>query len=122
MLPLASRASDALKRGDYGDLVIQVLRLAVPNTYIWLTMFFNVFHAYVNLLSELTRFADQLFYHDWWNSHSLGDYWRKWNLPVHNYMLRHVYFPLRRRKVPRFTCLIIVFVISAIFHEYIVSS
>ena len=58
MLPLAGRASEALKRGDYLDLLVNLLKLSVPNTYIWLAMFFNNFHAFANLFSELTRFAD----------------------------------------------------------------
>lgn len=35
--------------------------------------------------------------------------------------MRHIYNPLRRRKIDKFTCSAIVFFISAIFHEYIIS-
>lgn len=35
--------------------------------------------------------------------------------------MRHVYNPLRRRKIDKVTCSGIVFFISAIFHEYVIS-
>lgn len=33
---------------------------------------------------------------DWWNASSFGEYWRKWNLPIHHFLNRHVNKPLRR--------------------------
>lgn len=39
---------------------------------------------------------------EWWNATTVGEYWRLWNQPVHKWMLRHVYFPLLRHKVPKF--------------------
>jgi hypothetical protein len=39
---------------------------------------------------------------EWWNATTVGEYWRLWNMPVHKWMLRHVYFPLIRHKVPKF--------------------
>jgi hypothetical protein len=35
--------------------------------------------------------------------------------------MRHVYNPLRRRRIDKGTCGAIVFFVSAVFHEYIVS-
>jgi len=35
--------------------------------------------------------------------------------------MRHVYNPLRRRKYDKFTCSAVVWIVSAIFHEYIIS-
>ena len=31
-----------------------------------------------------------------WNAPTLGDYWKLWNMPVHKWLLRHVYFPALR--------------------------
>lgn len=39
---------------------------------------------------------------EWWNATTVGEYWRLWNQPVHKWMLRHVYFPLIRHRVPKF--------------------
>ena len=58
--------------------------------YAWLLMFYLFFHLWLNLLAELTRFGDRLFYKDWWNSRNISGYWKNWNLPVHHWMLRHL--------------------------------
>lgn len=40
-------------------------------------------------------------------------------MPVHHWALRHIYFPLRRRKVSREVANLLVFFVSAVFHELI---
>eukprot|EP00921_Rhytidocystis_pertsovi_P002699 GHVQ01004614.1.p1 GENE.GHVQ01004614.1~~GHVQ01004614.1.p1 ORF type:complete len:388 (+),score=27.57 GHVQ01004614.1:206-1369(+) len=65
-----------------GHLTERILKLSVPNLYVWLLMFMAIFHHYCNILAELTRFGDRHFYDDWWNASSFGEYWRKWNLVV----------------------------------------
>lgn len=35
--------------------------------------------------------------------------------------MRHIYNPLRRRKIDKVVCSGIVFFISAVFHEYVIS-
>ncbi len=47
-------------------------------------------------MGELTGFADRSFYRAWWNASSLDQFWRLWNMPVHNFLMRTVYFPLIR--------------------------
>lgn len=42
---------------------------------------------------QLTRFGDREFYKDWWNAATIGDYWKLWNMPVHKWLLRTIYFP-----------------------------
>lgn len=41
-------------------------------------------------LLQLTFFADREFYQDWWNSTTFDEFSRKWNVPVHSFLLRHV--------------------------------
>lgn len=103
-------------------MVREFLKLPVPNTYSWLIFFYVSFHTWLNFLAEITGFADRLFYQDWWNSQTLGEYWRLWNLPVHHWFLKHVYFPMRRWKYSRTFSLITVFTISAILHEYAIGA
>ena len=74
---------------------------------------------YLTLWAEITGFADRRFYDDWWNSTSMDEYWRKWNLPVHQFLMRHIYWPIRRRKVGKVLSAWVVFLFSAFFHEYI---
>jgi hypothetical protein len=40
----------------------RLLRLAVPNTAVWLAMFYLVFHLWLNILGELLLFGDRMFY------------------------------------------------------------
>jgi diacylglycerol O-acyltransferase-1 len=48
-------------------------------------------------------------------------YWRRWNRPVHHWMLRHLYAPLCNWGCPRLAATVAVFVYSAALHEYAVS-
>jgi hypothetical protein len=54
---------------------------------------------------------------DWWNAATLADYWKLWNVPVHKWMLRTIFFPLVRRGAPRLASLLFVFLVSAVMHE-----
>ena len=99
---------------------METLRISVPAAYLWLIMFYSFFHSYMNLWAELTMFADRRFYSDWWNAADLSEYWRKWNFPIHSFLIRHVYFPLRRRKVNKALALFLTFFVSAVAHEYLI--
>ena len=49
-----------------------------------------------------------------------GQYWRTWNMPVHKWMLRHVFQPLLNCGVPKALAGCVVFGISGVFHELLV--
>jgi diacylglycerol O-acyltransferase 1 len=106
---------------NYISLLERHLKLSIPNLYLWLSLFYSGFQCYCNILSEITCFADRKFYLDWWNSRTLGEYWRKWNLPVHNWLLRHVHFPLTNKGVNKQFSIFVTFFLSALFHEYVIS-
>lgn len=101
-------------------LVERVLKLCIPTLYIWLVMFYAVFHVWLNILSEILGFGDREFYKDWWNAETIGDYWRLWNMPVHKWMLRHVYYPAMQIGIHKHVAGVIVFFVSAVFHELLV--
>jgi sterol O-acyltransferase len=77
-----------------------------------------IWECLLNVLAEITRFADRGFYGPWWNSVSFDQYARDWNRPVHNFLLRHVYhssisfFHLSKMQATFFT-----FLLSAVVHE-----
>ncbi|KRX01526.1 hypothetical protein PPERSA_01429 [Pseudocohnilembus persalinus] len=96
-------------------------KIAIPSTYIWICFFICYFHVFLNILSELTTYGDRQFYLAWWNCKDLEEYWRLWNLPVHNWLLRHIYNPLLKRGFNKIQSSFIVFFISAFFHEWIIS-
>jgi len=116
-------AMDMMKtKFDISLVMEKLLKLSIPNTYAWLLMFYFYFHLWLNFLAEITRFGDRLFYKDWWNSRTIENYWRCWNVPVHNWMLRHLYHPLIRAGAPKMAGTLAVFFFSAVFHEYIIST
>ena len=100
-------------------ILIDTLSVGIPGSYLWLMIFFGIFHAWANLWAEITRFADRRFYSDWWNAGGLAEYWRKWNYPIHNWLVRHCYYPMVRRGINSDLARFLTFMVSAIFHEYI---
>lgn len=98
-MPVVNEAYQSHIKGTDGMMswLQTILRLAMPNTALWILMFFSFFQFFLNILAELTYFADRQFYKEWWNCKDLGEYWRLWNLPVHDWFLRHMYNPIIRR-------------------------
>jgi diacylglycerol O-acyltransferase-1 len=97
------------------------MRLALPNHFLWLLMFYFVFHSLLNACAELLRFADREFYRDWWNADTIPYFWKAWNIPVHKWCVRHVYKPMVSGGYSNFSAQLVVFLLSAFFHEYLVS-
>lgn len=98
-----------------------LLKLGMASTYIWLLVFYGYFHVFFNLLAEILKFGDRVFYRDWWNSSNLSSYWRLWNIPVHYWLVRHLYFPCIRIGLSKSGAMFIVFFFSAIIHEMLIS-
>ncbi|CAI9759064.1 unnamed protein product [Fraxinus pennsylvanica] len=114
--PIVRNSQHPLK-GNLLYAIERVLKLSVPNLYVWLCMFYCFFHLWLNILAELLCFGDREFYKDWWNAKTVEEYWRMWNMPVHKWMVRHIYFPCLRNGTPRGGAVLIAFLVSAIFHE-----
>ncbi|TIA28869.1 acyl-CoA/sterol acyltransferase [Aureobasidium pullulans] len=76
----------------------------------------------LNVLAELTCFADRGFYGDWWNSVSWDQYARDWNRPVHNFLLRHVYHSsISAFHLSKGTATFVTFLLSALVHELVMA-
>ena len=118
--PTIDNSLKPLQEMDWLRMAERVLKLSIPTLYFWLAMFLALFDLWLNILAEATRFGDREFYKDWWNATTLGEYWRLWNMPVHKWMVRHVYFPALHAGVPKFAAGVIVFFVSAVFHELLV--
>ena len=106
---------------NYVSLLERHLKLCLPNLYLWLFLFYSGFQCSLNILAEITCFADREFYLEWWNSRTLGEYWRKWNLPVHNWLVRHVYKPMVSKGYSKNFSMFFTFFLSAVAHEYFIS-
>ncbi|XP_030551909.1 diacylglycerol O-acyltransferase 1A isoform X1 [Rhodamnia argentea] len=114
--PIVQNSQHPLK-GNLLYAIERVLKLSVPNLYVWLCMFYCFFHLWLNILAELLHFGDREFYKDWWNAKTVEEYWRMWNMPVHKWMVRHIYFPCLRNGIPKGVAVVIAFLVSAVFHE-----
>uniref|UniRef100_A0A2L2Y7V4 O-acyltransferase n=1 Tax=Parasteatoda tepidariorum TaxID=114398 RepID=A0A2L2Y7V4_PARTP len=85
-------------------------------------VFYGMFHCWLNAFAEMLRFGDRMFYDDWWNCTSFAKYYRSWNMVVYDwlysYIYRDMYTLLGRSRVG---AMLVVFLISAIIHEYILA-
>lgn len=97
-------------------------RQQAPNHFIWLCFFYLSFHSFLNLVGEVMHFADRNFYGDWWNANNIDTFWRSWNMPVHRWCVRHVYLPIVELGYGKAAAVLVVFFISAFFHEFLVSN
>ncbi|CAN8097416.1 unnamed protein product [Discula destructiva] len=115
--PTLQNSLRAWEEWDVAGLVERILKLSTISLVIWLAGFFALFQSFLNALAEVMKFADRSFYDDWWNSDSLGEYWRMWNKPVSTYFRRHVFSPLMGRGWKFKSAAAVVFTVSAILHE-----
>lgn len=118
--PVLRNSIDKIAIMDVASILERVMKLSTISLIIWLAGFFALFQSLLNALAEVLRFGDREFYTDWWNSSSLGVYWRSWNRPVYLFMKRHVYSPLVGRGWSPLAASSMVFTFSAILHEMLV--
>ncbi|TYZ58842.1 hypothetical protein PybrP1_000478 [[Pythium] brassicae (nom. inval.)] len=98
--------------------VLVVVNLLLPFLGCYLMTWFIIFECICNGLAELTYLADRDFYGDWWNSTTFDEFARKWNKPVHEFLLRHVYLEsLETYKLSKRSATLFTFLISAALHE-----
>ncbi|KAJ7654432.1 MBOAT, membrane-bound O-acyltransferase family-domain-containing protein [Mycena polygramma] len=73
-----------------------------------------------DLRSFPSDFADRQFYEDWWNSTSWDEFSRKWNKPVHTFLLHHVYAStIDSYQLSRTSAMFVTFLLSACVHELV---
>nr|XP_004547756.2 sterol O-acyltransferase 1 [Maylandia zebra] len=101
-------------------MVLAIFHSILPGIMLLLLCFFAFLHCWLNLFGELLRFADRMFYKDWWNSTSFANYYRTWNIVVHDWLYYYGYRDflwLSNRKF-RTAAMLSVFIVSAVVHEY----
>jgi len=83
-----------------------------------LLTWYLIWECILNVLAELTCFADRGFYGDWWNSVTWDQYARDWNRPVHTFLLRHVYHSsISTFHLSKHAATFVTFLLSALVHE-----
>lgn len=118
--PVLRNSLDKIATLNIASIVERLMKLSTISSIIWLAGFFALFQSFLNALAEITRFGDREFYTDWWNSPSVGAYWRTWNKPVYHFMKRHIYSPLMGRGWSSHAGSAVVFVFSGVLHELLV--
>ncbi|RKO91459.1 MBOAT, membrane-bound O-acyltransferase family-domain-containing protein, partial [Blyttiomyces helicus] len=102
------------------SFVDALARLLLPFMVCYLLVFYIIFECILNGFAEITRFADREFYEDWWNSVTFDEYARKWNKPVHEFLLRHVYNEgLTTYKLSKTNATFLTFFLSSCLHELV---
>lgn len=100
-----------------------ILEASIPGILIFISGNYLLLHAWLNAWGEMLRFADRLFYKDWWNCTTYHAYHRTWNVVVHDWLYTYIYKDMYEIITPRNRTLSMsaVFFASAIFHEYILA-
>ncbi|OAD68611.1 hypothetical protein PHYBLDRAFT_97722, partial [Phycomyces blakesleeanus NRRL 1555(-)] len=97
-----------------------IIELMCPFMINYLFIFYIIFECILNAFAELSRFADRNFYDDWWNSITYDEFARKWNKPVHHWLLRHVYAQsIESLKLTKQNATFVTFLLSSILHELV---
>lgn len=90
-----------------------------PFLIVYLLTFYLIWELILNAIAELSRFADREFYGYWWNSIDWNEYARDWNVPVHKFLLRHVYHSsISAFKVNKTSATFFTFFLSSLVHEF----
>ncbi|KAJ3002016.1 hypothetical protein HKX48_002568, partial [Thoreauomyces humboldtii] len=106
-----------LKNLNFAESLAQLL---LPFMVCYLLLFHIIFECICNWFAEVTRFADRQFYDDWWNSVTYDEYARKWNKPVHEFLLRHVYLEsISQYKLSKHNATFLTFFLSSCLHEVV---
>ncbi|KZF21592.1 putative diacylglycerol O-acyltransferase [Xylona heveae TC161] len=118
--PVLRNSLDKMASLDITSILERLMKLSTISLVIWLAGFFALFQSFLNALAEVMRFGDREFYTEWWNSPSVGTYWRTWNRPVYHFMKRHIFVPLMGRGWNAQAASAIVFIFSGVLHELLV--
>lgn len=111
---------------DYYSLphfLFDSFRFAIPGVCFLVIGFFLILHTWMNLWSEIILHGDRRFYEDWWNCTNFEEYYRKWNMVVHEWLYYYIYndvVRLSKGRMSRFHAKMTVFGLSVVIHEIIV--
>ncbi|XP_073708723.1 sterol O-acyltransferase 2 [Garra rufa] len=100
--------------------ILALFHAAFPGMLMLMLGFYAFLHCWLNAFAEMLRFADRMFYKDWWNSTSFANYYRTWNIVVHDWLYYYGYrdFLWLTGNKLRSVATMSVFAVSALVHEY----
>lgn len=94
--------------------------ILLPFVLEYMLVFYIIWDAILNGIAELTRFADRDFYGPWWNCTNWEQFSRQWNIPVYQFLKRHVYHSsISAFKTSKMNATLITFLLSSLVHELV---
>ncbi|GMM52156.1 sterol acyltransferase [Starmerella bacillaris] len=122
MHPIAVQASELR---EHGSLLTRIkgyplifMEVYAPFMLLYILTFYIIWHSIMNGIAELSRYGDREFYRDWWNSTEWAKFARDWNVPVHNFLQRHVYTSSRLQlQLSKGSAMFFTFLLSSVVHE-----
>ncbi|KAM0672920.1 hypothetical protein OCOL_000188 [Ordospora colligata] len=106
---------------DLTTVVENIINFSISTIILFLVFFYTVFYCLLEAIAEITLFYDTCFYQEWWNASSAKEFWALWNRPVYIWLKKHVYSAMIGKGVSRDKAAIMVFVVSGLVHEYVIS-
>ncbi|PSN34160.1 Sterol O-acyltransferase 1 [Blattella germanica] len=107
------------------SLVVGIFGSMMPGMLAFLCSFYCILHSWMNAFAEMLRYADRMFYKDWWTASSHASYYRLWNIVVHDWLYTYIYKDICEniglKPGKKWLGMLVVFFVSAVFHEYIVA-
>ncbi|VDN53047.1 unnamed protein product [Dracunculus medinensis] len=106
---------------NFAEFIQRIIISILPGFFCLLSLFYGLLHCWLNMFAEILYFGDRQFYSNWWFSKNMAEYYRNWNLVVHDWLYTYIYKDIAivvGGKTGLIIAQIIVFFISALFHEY----
>ncbi len=101
------------------DIVGMYMKLILVAPVMYFLCSISMLHAWFNFTAELTKFADREFYSNWWSALGYTEWYRLWNVPIHDFTTIYIYRPLVPY-VSRAMAGFVVFTLSAFMHDFII--
>ncbi|ODV63675.1 uncharacterized protein ASCRUDRAFT_5626 [Ascoidea rubescens DSM 1968] len=107
------------------DIIEKIIHLTDVSIVCWILVYFMVFHTFLNLVAEITKFGDREFYSQWWNSKSTQSYWKTWNKLFSNFFYRHISRPIsistiNKRNWSKLKINLLIYIIGGILQEILI--
>ncbi|KAJ8945792.1 hypothetical protein NQ318_003058 [Aromia moschata] len=112
-----------MRKFTWSEIIISVFENSTVGILLLLATFFMLLHSVQNIFAELLRFGDRLFYKDWWTCTSYSEYFRTWNIVVHDWLYTYVYKDMYEIVTPRckIAARFAVLILSATVHEWVLT-
>ncbi|KAK9892850.1 hypothetical protein WA026_022533 [Henosepilachna vigintioctopunctata] len=108
-----------LKKYSYVELLLKIVELCLPGTIVLVIAFYLILHQVQNLFAEILRFADRMFYREWWTACDFTSFYKMWNVIIHDFLFIYVYRDCCEIFNSKIFSKYFTFFISALVHEWI---